>query len=106
MFGYATYAKIPPVRPAFFEKYANRYHIDRVLWELRLNWQVNINGVRMRGFFISVGTKMGIDDLAEVAVKSKRENKINALKKKTTEATNRAIAKLNGDNRDNNTTAA
>jgi len=54
------------------EKYATRYHIDRVLYELQMNWGLKLYSDHSRGFYLSFTKEL--KDLAVVNELAKRKH--------------------------------
>lgn len=86
MFGYSSYSKMGKPQPELHMKYKNRYHIDRVLMELRARWNVVIYAYRMRGFYVAIDNKITIEKLVEIAEGLKTQNLISELKNREAEA--------------------
>ena len=59
------------------EKYAKRYHIDKVLIELQLSWGLKLYSDHTRGFYLSF-TK-SLEDLALINEQAKRSTKVEKL---------------------------
>ncbi len=99
MFGYASHKHLPdkfsPAIKELFNKYTNRYHIDKVLQELELNWNVKIYSKNMRGMLVAMGNKIKMEDLILAAETQKRKNRIEALIKSKDEARVKALQQLN-----------
>lgn len=73
-------------------KYANRYHIDKVLEELQLSWGLKLYSDHIRGMYVSF-TK-SLDDLAVINELSKKSNKRNDLKEQKRQAKEFALKRL------------
>lgn len=73
-------------------KYANRYHIDKVLEELQLSWGLKLYSDHIRGMYVSF-TK-SLDDLAVINELSKKSNKRNNLKEQKRQAKEFALKRL------------
>jgi hypothetical protein len=99
MFGYASKKQLPnqmnPKLKELFDKYSNRYHIDKVLQCLELNWNIRTYSKNMRGLYVSVKNKISIDNLALIAERKKKINQINALKAEKNQAKEKALQQLN-----------
>lgn len=99
MFGYASNKQMQgTLKPAIkdlFNKYSNRYHIDKVLQQLELNWNVITYSSNMRGLLIGIKNKTSIDALALIAENRKLKNKISKLKDAKREAKEKALQHLN-----------
>ncbi|MBP7497442.1 MAG: hypothetical protein KA792_07245 [Bacteroidales bacterium] len=99
MFGFPSYNKIninnsDKELKDILEKYSKRYHIDKILEELQLNWKVNIDSKNIRGMNISIDNKMSLEEMIMHSEKNKRKNKINNLKQKKNEAREKVLAEL------------
>lgn len=71
------------------KKYSKRYHIDKVLMELQLNWGLNLHAAQgMRGFRLSF--KKDIEKIAVINEMKKRKTKIEALKERKKRASENA----------------
>lgn len=99
MFGYSSVKHLPkkmnPTIKTLFVKYSNRYHIDRVLQHLELNWNVLTYSNNIRGMYVAMENKISIDALALISESKKQKNKIDALKKAKKEAKEKALQQLN-----------
>jgi len=99
MFGYASKKQLPnhmnPKLKELFDKYSNRYHIDKVLQCLELNWNIRIYSKNMRGLYVAVKNKISMDNLALIAERKKKINQINALKAEKNQAKEKALQQLN-----------
>ncbi len=94
MFGYSKCLPPDQERTALQQKYATRYHMDRVLEHLQVKWGINIYSNHMRGFYVSVNSKMNLKQLAIQAEASKKKNQVAALKKRKVEALAAALQQL------------
>jgi hypothetical protein len=99
MFGYSSVKHLPVKMPtninSLFLKYSNRYHIDKVLMQLELNWNVITYSNKIRGMYIAMSNKTSIEQLALLAETRKHKNRIAEHKKKKKEATAKALEQLN-----------
>lgn len=66
------------------EKYQTRYHIDKILTDLELNWGLKRYGSHIRGMYISYSLTLG--ELAKICEQSKKKTKIEYLKEKKKQA--------------------
>jgi hypothetical protein len=83
MFGYASFAKMSEKELSEIQnKYLMRYHFDRVIQQLELNWNICTYSNKMRGIYISMNNKFPLDELIALAEKRKQSNRIAELKKK------------------------
>ncbi len=99
IFGYASIKHLPTefneVTKALYNKYSHRYHIDKVLQHLELNWNIITYSNNLRGLYLAVNNKMNIEQLALLAETKKQKNRILDLKKKKADAKNKALQQLN-----------
>jgi hypothetical protein len=99
MFGYASKKQLPnqmkPKLKELFDKYSIRYHIDKVLQCLELNWNIRTYSKNMRGLYVAVKNKISIDNLALIAERKKKLNQIKALKAEKNQAKEKALQQLN-----------
>lgn len=99
MFGYKSTKHLPdnmePIIKELFQKYSNRYHIDKVMMFLESDWNILTYSNNMRGMYISTGKKKTIDSLAVIAESKKRKNKFDKIKQKKNEAKAKALQQLN-----------
>jgi hypothetical protein len=98
-FGYSSIKTLPTmmnkvIKP-IFDKYINRYWIDKVLINLELNWEVLTYSNNMRGMCIGMKNKTTIEDLALIAETKKMKNRIAKLKDEKREAREKALQQLN-----------
>lgn len=101
-FGYASKKHLPvtmnPDIKELFNKYLKRYHIDKVLQSLQLNWNILIYSHNIRGLYIgseNLEKKITLDSMALLAETQKKKNQIAELKKRKHEATEKALQQLN-----------
>ncbi|MFZ4771588.1 MAG: hypothetical protein ACOYLO_15500 [Ferruginibacter sp.] len=87
--------------PPEVEKYNNRYQLEKIKNELRLNWNLQIYGRHTQGFYFSF--KMDIKQLVMAAEEKRYRYKLKQISEAQNEAYNHAIKQLYGKN-DNNTT--
>lgn len=99
IFGYASIKHLPTefdeVTKALYIKYSYRYHIDKVLQHLELNWNIITYSNNMRGLYVAVNNKISIEQLALLAESKKHKNRILDLKQKKADAKNKALQQLN-----------
>ena len=99
MFGYASHKHLPnkmnKVNKDLLNKYSNRYHIDKVLQALELNWNVITYSRNMRGLYVAIGNKITIENLVMTAETNKRKTQIKELKNKKQAAYELALQQLN-----------
>jgi hypothetical protein len=83
MFGYKSINEVKKISE-LHKKYSNRYHIDKTLKALELDWKVCIYDNRTRGLYISISNKLPLQKLVEIAEQkklSKREKDFNEKKR-------------------------
>jgi hypothetical protein len=83
MFGYRSTKDLPTNLQSngVFLKYCNRYHMDKLISMLEMNWKVKTYSRYTRGLYVSIGSKISLSQLIEYAESTKNKNKLNALKK-------------------------
>jgi hypothetical protein len=90
MFGYASTKEIKGHELSeLHKKYLLRYHIDKVLKALEMDWNVCIYSNRTRGIYVSINKKFSLQKLVEVAEKkkqAKRESEFEKLKQSIIQA--------------------
>lgn len=74
-------------------KYSNRYHIDKVLIELQINWHLNLFSDHCRGFYLSFDVPL--EQLAKINIEVKKSTKLNELRNAKKEALKAAKESLN-----------
>ncbi|MBK6952308.1 MAG: hypothetical protein IPH24_09750 [Crocinitomicaceae bacterium] len=99
MFGYTSHKHLPsrlsPLIEVLFKKYSNRYHIDKVLQQLELNWNVITYSNNIRGMYVAMEHKISIEALALAAETKKQKNRIIELKNAKALAKQKALQQLN-----------
>lgn len=99
MFGYASVNHLPVnfhgAIEALFKKYSNRYHIDKVLQALELNWYVLTYSRNLRGLYVAMNDKIELEALIFAAEGKKRKILIENLNTKKREAREKALQQLN-----------
>jgi hypothetical protein len=105
MFGYTNHFKLfednlneKPELYKLYQKYSTRYHIDKVLQELELNWNVIYYSKKIKGMYVGMKDEMkniSYDSLAVMAEAKKRKNQIQKLKDQKIEARQKAIQQIN-----------
>jgi hypothetical protein len=83
MFGYRSTKDLPINLQSngAFLKYCNRYHMDKLIGMLEMNWKVKTYSRYTRGLYVSIGSKISLSQLIEYAESTKSKNKLDALKK-------------------------
>ncbi len=98
-FGYKSNKELPatmnPVIKELFDKYNKRYHIDRILQSLELNWNILIYSHNIRGLYIGLSKKITLESMIVQAETKKKKKQIDALKKRKDEAREKALQQLN-----------
>lgn len=98
LLGFKSVSEIPEQLPShlneIYTKYKERHHMDKLLIELQLNWQILIYSNRMRGLYISTLSKMTLNELVFIAESNKQKNKEKELKNKKNQAKALALEKL------------
>jgi hypothetical protein len=84
MFGYASIKDVPDRLTPEEAKYGKRWHMDKILLELQINWHLKIYSGhkkdRLRGMYVSFDLEL--PKLIEIAHKSKYMNKVAEFKKR------------------------
>lgn len=79
MFGAKSIKTLPAKKHPLFEKYMNRYHIDKILEQLELHWGLKVmTAPGLHGMYVSF--KMDYEQLAVFAENRKLKNKRKELK--------------------------
>ena len=98
LLGFKSVSEIPDKLPnhlnEIFTKYKERHHMDKLLIELQLNWQILIYSKRMRGLYLSTLSKMTLNELVFIAESNKQKNREKELKNKKSQAEAFALEKL------------
>ena len=82
MFGFASYPKMTEKDLSEIQmKYLKRYHFDKLIQELELNWNICTYSNKMRGIYVSLKIKFPLPELIAIAEKKKPSNRIFELKK-------------------------
>lgn len=105
MIGYSSKKMIPSELSnevvELFDKYTIRYHFDKLIVELQLNWNLLTYSYHVRGIYMALKSeekKMTIEKLALIAEQEKKRNKIldlKQLKKNAKEQALKALKKRN-----------
>ncbi len=93
MFGYSTIKEVPGFLNPIQNKYLQRYHIDKVLLELQMNWGLKLFADHCRGFYLSFTVSHEV--LAKVCLNGKKSTKNNKLKNLKRDALIKAKNDLN-----------
>lgn len=82
MFGFNSIRELPTNLSEMQFKYANRYHIDKAIKELELNWHLKLFADHCRGFYLSFeATHHELAQKCITSKKSYKEVKLKELKK-------------------------
>ena len=99
MLGYSSVKHIPDTLTAnikdLLHKYSQRYHIDKLILQLELNWNVLTYSNNLRGMYVAISNKTTIEQLALIAETQKQKHKVEALKRAKNEAKEKALQQLN-----------
>ncbi len=93
MFGYSSIKEVPGSLNPVQSKYLQRYHIDKVLLELQMNWGLKLFADHCRGFYLSFTVSHEV--LAKVCLNGKKSTKNNKLKNLKRDALLKAKIELN-----------
>lgn len=98
-FGYTSHRDVPNRFVSadvgmLHNKYSKRYHIDKIIEALELNWGVIVYSKHTRGLYISMENKMSIYDLALVSESRKQKQKLLRLKATKDDAQKQALEQL------------
>lgn len=75
MAGYSKVDELPDPIPSPLSDYYTRRKLDRIKFELRENWGVNIYGYRLKGFYISFEKTFPLEKLVFEAEKNRKNAK-------------------------------
>ncbi len=87
MFGYTSPKEIPDKLSPLEEKYSRRWHMDKLLIELQMNWHLKLYASNQRGMYVSFDLEL--PKLVEIAEKSKHKNRVAEFRKMKQELINR-----------------
>jgi hypothetical protein len=103
MIGFLSVNDIPANLPnhllELWEKYSHRYHMDKLLAILELNWGILIYGKGMRGFYIASKKKISLENLIYTAIKESQKKKNEELKQSKKDAEKKAFLKIEQENK-------
>lgn len=83
MFGYGTHKCLLANnfdKSPIHIKYSNRYHIDKLLNILELNWGFVFNGYHVKGIYFGTKRKISFEELDKIINEKKTQNRIKAMK--------------------------
>lgn len=92
MFGYNTAKELPVELTPLQEKYKIRWHMDKLLEELQINWHLKVLWNHNRGFYLSFD--LSFDEMAAIIEKDKQIFKIQQLKELKKKAIEGAKTKI------------
>lgn len=69
------------INDEILSKYEKRHHWEKLLFQLQLNWNINVYSNRTRGIWVSIGKKYPLQKLIEHAENVKAKNSIENFKK-------------------------
>jgi hypothetical protein len=92
MFGYSSMKDLPLKLTSLQERCKIRWHMDKILIELQMNWYLKIISSHHRGMYVTFD--LSLDELAAVIVKDRQQTKIQQLRDAKQKALNRAEAQL------------
>ncbi|WP_276134176.1 hypothetical protein [Polluticoccus soli] len=95
MCGYASVKTLPKELPEIEQKYAARYHMDKVIRHLELNWYLKTFSNHTRGIYFGFD-KTSLEALALVNEQAKKKTKEAQLKQAKADALAKAKTSLNG----------
>lgn len=78
-----------------FSKYEKRYHFDKLMNAMQLNWNILYYSFHNRGFYIGNSKLTTIDEIIKKSIMNKQSNKIEALKKMKTNTRNKILNYIN-----------
>ena len=98
MLGFASIKDIPEKMDSrlmeVFVKYSHRYHIDKLLQDLELKWNVQTYSSNMRGLYICIESKMSLEDMIMFAESNKKKTRIMQLKESKRSIKEKVIQQL------------
>jgi len=95
MGGFASKIDVSELLPEPLAKYATRRKLDKIKFDLKENWNVNIYAFRTRGFYVSIDKIFSLDRLVLEAEKNRIKFKVKQQQNKISEARNRVLIHLN-----------
>jgi len=100
-FGYKSYTELKATTSKvkshweIESKFSKRYHVDNVLIDLRLYWNVLIYSKKgMRGIYVTIGDKTKLIDLIMYAMKAEKRKEIKNLNINTLDAERQVLQQL------------
>lgn len=99
MLGYSSIKHIPDTLKTkireLLQKYSKRHHIDKLIKELEMNWNVVTYSKYNRGMYVAISKRVNIYELALIAESKKQKHKAEALKTTKNDARQKALQQLN-----------
>ena len=99
MFGYSSIKQIPnnlqPPIKVLYDKFSKRYHIDNLLQELELKWNVMNYSNHLRGMYVGIEGKITREEMITIAETHKKKNKVNKLKHIKNETKEKVLKQMN-----------
>jgi len=77
-------------------KHLTRYNFEKIITELKLNWNLKYYSYHTKGFYVSF--KLTLEELMTKCEVNRQSNKIKNLKSKETEIRKKVIQKINNNN--------
>ncbi|WP_137305746.1 hypothetical protein [Lentimicrobium saccharophilum] len=97
MAGYASVKSMPEALPEPLAGYTTRRKLDKIKFELRSNWNVNIYGYRVRGFYVSIDNQFSLEKLIYEVEKQRKTNIEKKLRQQQNDAIMKAKTKLKNE---------
>ena len=97
MAGYPSVKSMPQVLPEPLAGFTTRRKLDKIKLELRTNWNVNIYGYRVRGFYVSIDNQFSLEKLIYEVEKRRKTSIEKVLRQKQNEAIMKAKNKLKNE---------
>jgi hypothetical protein len=98
MFGYSSVKHLPEKLPKsiaeLYNRYTKRYHIDKLLTNLELNWKLRTYSNNIRGLYVASASKIDINQLALIVETNKQKSKIKLLQQTKKDATKKALEQI------------
>jgi hypothetical protein len=98
MIGYSSVKELPNKfsenEYKLFNTYSHRYHIDKLISKLELNWRIVVYGKNMKGICIGLKDSITLEKLVFEAEKNREKNRIIDLKNLKRDAELKALNQL------------
>ena len=102
MIGYSSVKELPNKfsenEYKLFNTYSHRYHIDKLIRKLELNWRLVVYGKNMKGMCIGLKDSITLEKLVFEAEKNREKNRIIDLKNLKRDAELKALNQLKNSN--------